>query len=139
MYTQWGTFGRVTVGNFSCWSGEPCWQSNISSISCIPVGVYPVVPVMHYGGDGPGGNRDYPAWGLEQVQGRANIHIHVGNFPARGDSQGCILLGGLPQWFVDRHTIGVPNSRATFERFMATMGDTERCLISIRNTQQGIL
>ena len=136
-YTQWGTFGRLYVRDFSCWTCERPWIENKKGISCIPIDVYPLKKAMHYGGDGIGGNPDYPCYEVCDVPGRSLIHVHIGNYAS--DVQGCIVLGGMPQWFAAKRTIGVPGSRATFERFMATMGDTERCLISIRNTQQGIL
>jgi hypothetical protein len=46
---------------------------------------------MFYGGDGPGGRIDYPAYEILNVPGRSQIKIHKGNKAT--DVQGCVALG----------------------------------------------
>jgi hypothetical protein len=59
------------------------WRANQNEISAIPVGSYS----GHVREDGPKGWRIE----LEDVKGRPNVQIHLGNWPK--DSTGCILLG----------------------------------------------
>ena len=136
-YTQWGAFGRLRVGGFECWTVERPWLNNTPNVSCIPCGVYVMKPTMHYGGDGVGGRPDYKCYEITEVPNRSLIHVHIGNYAK--DVKGCIAVGGLPQWFSDKHTLGVPGSAATFGRFMQEMGDRDRAILKIQNTTQGVI
>lgn len=35
-----GTFGRLTYGDFTCYTVEPMWANNEPRVSCIPTGYY---------------------------------------------------------------------------------------------------
>lgn len=134
-YTQWGTFGILTVGDWECQTCERPWVDNLPHLSCIPIGVYPLKKATHYSGDGVGGRPDYPCYEIASVPDRSLIHIHIANHA--GQLAGCVAVGGAVQWFPKWHTLGVPNSAATFAQFMAQMHGEEG-VITIRNTQQGL-
>jgi hypothetical protein len=59
------------------------WRENQHDISCIPVGVYDVIP--HNSVDHPG------TFEVTNVPNRSSILIHVGNYPS--DFKGCIGVG----------------------------------------------
>lgn len=85
-----GTFGTLTVGTFSCYTGELNWHDNKPNISCIPNGVYKCDLW-----DSP---KFAMVYRLADVPGRTNCLIHKGNFLAdegfgKRDTEGCILLG----------------------------------------------
>lgn len=59
------------------------WRDNRQNISCIPTGQYKLVPYN---------STRYPdVWEISNVPGRADILIHIGNYP--DDTKGCILPG----------------------------------------------
>jgi hypothetical protein len=72
-----GTFGEITYDGYKCWSIELPWHNNAQFISCIPPGIYPLKPCTYWGGDGPGGKRDYPTYEIGSVPARSLIKIHV--------------------------------------------------------------
>lgn len=90
-----GTFGRLRVEAegraFECHTLELPWRDNRRSLSCIPLGSYPV-DWSHSGKFGK-------CYRLRDVPERSGILIHSGNFA--GDKtlglkthvEGCILLG----------------------------------------------
>jgi hypothetical protein len=43
-YTTTQTLGELVIGNFKCKTLELAWRDNANKISCIPEGVYQVVP-----------------------------------------------------------------------------------------------
>ncbi len=63
-----------------CVTLELPWKNNAIDVSCIPPGVYPVVP-----------NTPQKPWRLCNVPNRTEIDIHVANTTA--DILGCIGLG----------------------------------------------
>lgn len=86
-----GTFGTLTVKNFSCYTGELPWENNDKGKSCIPLGTYKANLF------------NSPKFGLvyklEGTEPRTFILIHAGNFCGdvesgkKSDVEGCILLG----------------------------------------------
>jgi hypothetical protein len=78
------TTGQLFAGDLSLYTLERPWKGNARGISCIPIGVYPVIvaPSDHFG-------RPMPH--LLDVPGRSDILIHPGNTVA--DIRGCILVG----------------------------------------------
>ena len=91
-----GTFGtlRVYKGGallYSCFTGELPERENRQCKSCIPEGLYKVVPYS---------SKKYPEhYHVLQVKGRSGILIHQGNFCGDIEKgyltnvQGCILVG----------------------------------------------
>jgi hypothetical protein len=93
-------------GSRFCYTLEPPWKSNRPEISSIPEGIYKCSPVVHYTKSG----QSYPAYQIERVKDRRDIHIHKGNFPK--DTSGCVLLGdGIGPGVVY-------DSKPAFDRFM---------------------
>ena len=86
-----GTFGVLAIGDFRCVTIELPWRDNRPGESCIPPGVYTVVP-WH--------SARFPlTYHVRNVSGRSAILTHTGNLA--GDkskgyirhSLGCILPG----------------------------------------------
>ena len=113
-----GTFGRISVGGRSWWTLErPAWGEH----PAIPMGAYPLTFGMFYGGDGPGGHADYPAYEVEDVPGRSQIKIHVANIADQ--LRGCIAPGlavGFPT-VGGIASLGVVSSGDAFRLFMSAM------------------
>lgn len=136
-YGPRGTFGRLTVGDFACYTCEPPWLHNARGRSCIPEGRYPLVPGRYNRGG-------YATWELRDVAGvptpdgkptwRSLIKIHRGN--TIRDTRGCILLGkslGVlgAQW-------AVTNSTGAHHDFMDAMAGADPAFIKIsRNDAAG--
>ena len=98
LLTDQSTTGRLYLGgHFECFILEPPGDT------AIPVGVYPVV--MRWSP-----KRQITLPGVEDVPGRTDIEIHVGNGP--GDTEGCLLPGQL------RVTDWVASSRLAFDALM---------------------
>jgi len=105
-YTDKGTFGTLLApdGVPLCLTLEDPWLDNQRNISCIPAGIYDVVP--------HNGEKYKGVWRLEGVHGRDAILIHAGNTTL--DTQGCILAGksygvvkGLPAVISSQETISM--------------------------------
>lgn len=135
--TPYGVFGRVRYPQtgFSCFTLEPCWTGVVPRDRCIPVGIYELRAATYYGGDGPGGKKDYPT--VEIVAPNKEwkeVKFHVGNVVQ--ETQKCPLLGwrlaclpykeGPVQW-------GVGGSQHAYENWAA---EAEQL---IRGTQKGRL
>jgi hypothetical protein len=95
-----GTFGRITIGKQTFYSGELPWRGNASNRSCVPLGIYPCVQTLS-----PRFHRFL--YLLQHTDSRSNVRIHPANFmgdrelrdPATGklkyhsELNGCIALG----------------------------------------------
>ena len=83
-----GTFGKLILptGDTSLWwyTAEEEWQQNKPSVSCIPLGRYPLVRTIYQ-------RHQMPTFEVANVPGRSRILIHPGN--TEEDTQGCILIG----------------------------------------------
>ena len=87
-----GTFGQLTFGSFSCYTGELPWRDNAPLISCVPTGNYTVVwtPSPRF--------RKY-TYRLLNVEGRSGVLIHSSNLMGdlalgfRAQLLGCISFG----------------------------------------------
>jgi hypothetical protein len=95
--------------------GEECiaetlelpWRDNQRGVSCIPEGTYECKLAMSP-------SRGYPVYWLQDVPGRQDVQIHIGNFPK--DIRGCILVG------TKRGKDSVLSSKKAFAMFMERMG-----------------
>lgn len=81
-YGERHTSGILKAGPHCFQSLELAWRGNRRNVSCIPEGVYPIVPNTH---------SSTPKFNVEGVPGRLAIQIHSGN--SIYDIEGCILLG----------------------------------------------
>ena len=101
------TFGAMYLGDTRiCETLELPWKDNQRGISCIPEGVYECKLA-------PSPSRGYSVYWLQDVPGRHDVQIHIGNFTR--DIRGCILLG------MKRAENAVLESRVAFNKFMAIM------------------
>lgn len=122
-YSPKQTTGKLTTDTgFTCLTLELPWKGNSAKLSCIPEGVYKVVP------------RQSPKYGqhlhVTDVNARSFILIHWGNYagsanPKTGlpDILGCILVG---DGYADLDGDGLPEitgSKAAFQRMMKACPD----------------
>ena len=102
------TLGRMSYGDFHCFTLELPWKNNQPSISCIPSGKYRVTKYQS------------PSKGLvlllHNVLDRTYIEIHAGNYTRQ--IEGCILVGdGIK--YMDNDTIpDVTNSKNTLNKLL---------------------
>lgn len=120
-YTPHGTFGKLILPNFECYTVERPWLDNTPRESCIPEGEYPLQLGRYNRGD-------YPAYEVLDVPNRSLIKIHIGN--TIDDVIGCIAPGqGLG--FLDGKW-AVTSSRNAFTEFMAAMDDIEESRLIVK-------
>lgn len=91
--------------------------------SRIPAGTYR----CHRDTHGKNKPNPYTVWELENVPGRSEVHIHIGNNP-RTDSLGCPLVGSA--WDANGTITG---SRAAFERWMKLTADFETITLRVHD------
>jgi hypothetical protein len=127
-YSPHGTFGRLRVGEFTCYTVERPWQNNEPRESCIPEGKYP----MMLGRYNRGG---YPAYEVLGVPGRSLIKIHIGN--TIDDVVGCIAPGTRLGYL--RGKWAVTSSRAAFARFMDAMASRQRAPLVVTRVSAGVV
>lgn len=77
---------RLVCGDIEFHCIERPWKDNKVRESCIPVGVYKVLPL-----DRSGSGKYVDVWHLQDVEGRTEILIHAGN--TKNDSVGCVIIG----------------------------------------------
>lgn len=105
---------------------EPPWvdknEDGISdkNVSRIPAGTYPAHRKLSP-------KRGYEVFELENVPGRTNIEIHIGNTTA--DTEGCILLGSNVGMVNGQH--GITGSAAAFRKFMSLLTGVDRILLDV--------
>lgn len=119
-----GTFGVLLLRNrVFCWTLELPWRNNAPNVSCIPTGLYVLVPRFTWFGSVKHG----PTYEVDSVPGRSQILVHPGNVDE--DSEGCILVGEtIAKLKGDR---AVLNSGKTFSRLMGILGVTEGIRLQI--------
>lgn len=110
-----GTFGRLTYGDFTCYTVEPMWADNKPRVSCIPPGYYFLERHMSprfgdsaiiYGGT----VSKSPQAGFE----RNLILVHPANMSSQ--LEGCIGLGSVLGEL--EGVTAVLNSRNTVGKFV---------------------
>ena len=103
------TLGKMFTedGLWICETLELPWRDNLRGISCIPEGAYECKLAMSP-------SRGYKVYWLQDVPGRKDCQIHIGNFPK--DIRGCILVGS------ERSNHMLLRSRMAFNAFMGRMG-----------------
>lgn len=117
------TLGRLSYGEFQCFTLELPWVDNEKGISCIPKGIYRVEKY------------NSPKHGkvllLKDVPNRTFIEIHAGNFTRQ--IEGCILVGAGIR-YIDGDTIpDVATSKKTLN-YLVNRVPNEGEFIDIRRT-----
>lgn len=105
------TLGLLWVDNFVVYTAEDGWKQNLQNVSCIPDGLYHVVPRRFYGGG-------YDAWEITNVPNRSTILIHRGN--TANDVRGCVVVGVELGAFGGG--LGVANSAAAWRVLFGALG-----------------
>lgn len=106
--------GRLTCGDFQCWTLELPLLNNQSNISAIyPAGGYK--GHKHYSVK----NGDVIA--IDNVMDRTGIQIHAGNYTSQ--IQGCILVGDSVKFLNDDKIPDVTNSKATLKKMLSIVDD----------------
>lgn len=122
LLATFGTYGRVTSGNFACFSIERPWLGNAPWLSCIPAGLY-----LASRGEFSKGNPPYPDLEFHEVPGRTDIEVHAGTKPS--DSAGCpLIVESLRNVGEEIHGF---NSKHTLQLLLASF-DTDDVHILIR-------
>lgn len=111
-YLPEATVGRLTLGEFRCFTLELPDKGNAPNVSCIPPGTYKAFKRVKPSG---------VVIQLEGVPGRSGIQMHAGNFTRQ--ILGCILPGdGIKD--LDSDTIpDVTNSEPTLRKILALLPD----------------
>jgi hypothetical protein len=126
--TAVATFGNLEddEGRVVCCTLEEPWvdanSDGISdrSVSCIPAGEYTAHRRLSP-------KRNIELFELDEVPGRSNIEIHVGNTTA--DTEGCILLGSA--FGLVNGQNGITGSKPAFAKFMALVAGVDRIAIAV--------
>jgi hypothetical protein len=109
------TLGRLTYGDFQCWTLELPMLDNAQNISCI----YP-------NGGFKGRKHFSPSNGdciaIDNVQGRTNIQIHSANYTSQ--ILGCIAVGDSIKFLNEDSVPDVTNSRSTLEELLFVLPDS---------------
>lgn len=104
---DWGVYGKLTLGDFECYTVERPRLDNAPSVSCIPIGEYGVARGYYNAGA-------YDCVDILDVPGRSLIKIHVANVPS--ELAGCVALGSKPGWYKGQWAM--LNSGTAFAEFM---------------------
>jgi len=127
-YSEMGTFGKLRMNGFECFTVEQPWRNNEPFKSCIPEGPYLVkrTSTPKHPNTFILVNEDLGVFEYKQGHGRYAILIHIGN--TTNDIVGCIapgerlgVLGGL--W-------SVFDSRNAYQRLDHKLGDRTELLIT---------
>jgi len=107
-----GTWGEVfnELGQKIAVSLERPFLNNKRSISCIPTGK------SLWSKDNTG---KHQYWGIENVEDRDGIEIHVANYPDQ--LKGCITFG--ENWAIMKGNIAITNSKKTLDKLLEIYPD----------------
>ena len=112
-YNKDCTIGRLSIGNFQCFTLELPDLNNEQDVSCIPPGKYE----YYYRKSDHNGH----VLELRAVPGRRYIQIHSGNYTSQ--ILGCILVGDGIKW-INKYSIpDVTNSKATLKKLLKHAGN----------------
>ena len=115
-----GTTGSLEIFHdsneilFSCPTLELPWLNNQRNVSCVPAGVYNVIPHTS--------KKFGKCFWLQNVANRSGILIHSGNTIA--DIQGCILVGRNLLKFKINNDYFLQHSRATMTDLLANVKES---------------
>lgn len=108
------TIGRLTCGDFQCWTLELPFKDNKTNISCI-------YPAEVYKGKKHKSPKNGNVIAINNVMNRTHIQIHAGNYVSQ--TLGCILVGDSIKFLNDDKIPGVTNSKKTMEKLLSILPD----------------
>lgn len=127
-YSPDGTFGKLYVGDYVCYTCERPWVGNAKSKSCIPEGRYDMKLRQSGVVTRSSGGEFVEGWEICNVPGRSYIMLHPANWPS--ELEGCIAPG--QEYTIIRKANGVTSSRDTFKKIMKLLEDEDTHTIDIR-------
>jgi len=107
------TLGRLSYGDFHCFTLELPWLGNKQNVSCIPAGTYQVTKYAS--------PRHGSVLLLHDVPNRSYIEIHAGNYTRQ--IKGCILPGRAITYLDADQVPDVTSSRATLNELLSRILD----------------
>lgn len=122
-----GTFGRLSVDGWSCYTVERPWLDNKPRVSCIPAGAYHLRPRQSGVVTRASGGRYTRGWEVCDVPGRTYIMLHPGN--TLDDLEGCIAPGAALGMVAGKWA--VMSSRDTFAALMSQLAGRDEWGIEI--------
>ena len=114
-YNKDCTIGRLTCGDFQCFTLELPFLDNKTNVSCI-------YPAAGYKGMKYQSPKNGDVISIPNTAGRTHIQIHSGNYTSQ--IQGCILVGDSVKFLNDDKIPDVTNSKATLKKLMSLLPDT---------------
>lgn len=109
------TIGRLTLGDFQCFTLELPDKNNQTDISCIPESEYKCKTHLST-------RRGSLVVAILDVWGREHIQIHSGNYTSQ--ILGCILVGDSVKWLNSDNIPDVTNSKKTLRKLIELIGLT---------------
>lgn len=103
------TVGRLSYGDFQCWTLELPLLNNQQDISCI-------YPAGGYRGRKHFSPNNDECIEIVNVMDRTNIQIHAGNYTSQ--IRGCILVGDSVKFLNDDLIPDVTNSKKTLSKLL---------------------
>jgi len=108
------TLGRLTCGDFQCWTLELPYLYNQQNVSCIHA-------AEAYKGRKHISPNNGNVIAIDNVLEREHIQIHSGNYTSQ--IRGCILVGDAIKFLNDDKIPDVTNSKRTLEKLMSLLPD----------------
>jgi hypothetical protein len=111
-YAPDGTFGYIDLGVTKVWTVEREWADNQPSKSCLPVGVYDLLPYSteKYPNTYALQNKGLQVWAYWSAEARRFACVlHSANFPFQ--LEGCVSTGRDRRGIAPSHHWGVSSSR----------------------------
>jgi hypothetical protein len=103
--------GRLTYGDFQCFTLELPYKDNAKNISCIPPTTY--IGRKHLS------QKNGNVISIGNVIGRTGIQIHTGNYTRQ--IAGCILVGDSVKFLDGDNIPDVTNSRKTLKELLTKL------------------
>lgn len=135
-YSDMGTFGRLTVNNFECFTVEQPWNNNEPFKSCVPEGPYLVkrTSTPNHAKTFILINEDLDVYEFKQGKGRYAILIHIGN--TIDDVVGCIAPGKRLGYLNQKWAVF--DSRDAYRELDMKLGETDELVITHYKVKYGL-
>jgi len=115
------TIGRLSYGNFQCWTLELPMLDNATDVSCI-------YPAGGYNGSKHYSTKNGDVISINNVMDRTNIQLHSGNYCSQ--IRGCILVGDSVKFLNNDRIPDVTNSRNTLKALLKVLPNNFRIEIT---------